>query len=107
MAGQKTISCTYQGTPTPLEPVLWKVTGNGSPSPNGDYYAIDDIDGKPAALKSTGDYRIYYDGLGELYSLEGFPAIGNFPYWSRAGDNPIGSYTPIINCTGNPVVSLP
>lgn len=108
MAGQKTIASTYTPPATPPTPPpepFYAVTGNGNPSPNGDYlwlggYAF----GRKEYIGPNG-YKIQCQVnqwiLGQL----------NIHEWLLGGvdaqTNPLtGSYVPIMSATGFPVVAV-
>jgi hypothetical protein len=108
MAGQKTISSTYHEPlpPPPPPPPDLVITGDGgAESPNGDYNEAGIENGKPYYTSLTTPFFLWYDLVTPAWILNTTlgSVIGDL--WYLEAVNPEGSYTPVSNYSGNPIVA--
>lgn len=108
MGGHSSKSCTFRepaATPPPPVPFMI-VSGNGVPSPNGDYYSCGDYAGYPAFKNETEDYYLWFLEEEECYAIsDGLGIISQTTWYKGSGDTEItGTYQPYMEVTGNPIV---
>jgi hypothetical protein len=100
--------CPHSFAPAPAlsHNSVLTVSGDGSPSPNGRYYQIDDVGGKDAYARMDDKYFIYFDIGEDEYRIS--EVLGQeWPCWYNMGTTDLeGTYSPDIDRTGNPVVTL-
>ena len=111
MGGHSSKSCTFRepaATPPPPVPDLI-VTGNGEPSPNGNYFAAHNYGGKTAYRREDGWFWIWYDSEWPQWCLS--DTLGQFirgGWWDPEEDtDPTGNYSPESPATGTAIVSRP
>lgn len=85
-------------------PYTKKVTGNGNPSPNGWYLDDGIYNGVMSYVREDSGYYLWYNTpSGFILSL--LKGIGSSNSWYlSSGANPNGTYDPLFDTTGNPVV---
>lgn len=82
------------------------VTGDGEPSPNGNYILISDEEWEKVWQREDDAWIIKYwpeSYINYLYDNAAEPTFS----WYLSAEGPVGTYSPIDNTTGNPVVSEP
>ena len=90
-----------QSTQTGASPD-YVVTGNGSPSPNGDYYYAGEYGGEPCYTDATEAFYIWYESGNVQWWLGS--SLGHYGWYSEARTSPTGLYYPAIH-SGNPFVT--
>jgi len=82
---------------------VYTVTGNGDPSPNGDFFENGTAHGQPAYSNADASWWLWYSDAIGGYVLS--PAIDDVEiYWDSDLGTADGVYTPSDIWTGNPVV---
>lgn len=83
----------------------YDVTGDGDPSPNGEYYYAGEYGGEPYYTRADEAYSIWWDTISSKWFITVAPGNGVAGNWSRLGSI-AGIYGPVAPYTGNPVVAI-
>jgi len=96
---------TQTAAPPPPQPD-YVVTGDGNPSPNGDYYEAGTYNGKPWYQRDDQAFLIWWNDIGLDWNID--TILGDRQnYWYGPYDEILGTYTPQGTYTGNPELQLP
>jgi hypothetical protein len=112
MGGHKSKSCTFSEpaviTPPPVPDLV--VSGNGLPSPNGNYYEDGIYNGYMSYKHESADYYIWLINMVINYCISTSKGTLDDYGWvnSEVDVTPIGTYAPVTELgVGNPIVNLP
>lgn len=104
MAGQKTISTTYTPPPEPPPLASYHVHGNDNPAVDGDYFYLEDHNGKPAYVQPTRNSYLWWSSTFDIWVLS-FTIDSQLPGSYYLSDpSPIGAYSNSGTFSGNPIV---
>jgi len=108
MSGQKTISTTFITQPPYVPPPPtpdYIISGNGNPSPNGNYFDAGSYGGKRYYQKSTADYFLWWESFLLKWTIS--PTLGGSPisFWERQNADPGGIYNSVGAFSGNPTAT--
>ncbi len=85
-----------------------RITGDGDPSPNGEYIFTDELNDQPFWYREPDQY--FYLGWNwfenNKWALVGNEEYGEIWYGPSTPDNPCGTYEPTEEVEGNPIISL-
>ena len=95
---------TMSATVTVSEAAAYRVTADGSPSPNGIYVETGTYDGSAAYLIHGGGWWLWRDSGGPLWMISVYPGITDAGHWESTADAILDTYVP-ATYTGNPIVA--
>jgi len=103
-------SCSDYPAPAPPPPPSPDliITGDGNPSPNGDYFEDDLYNGKMSYRRGDNAYFLWYDPDGPEYFLSQTKGSDAVSWFNQTADEmPLGTYSDWNYVTGHPVVAEP
>lgn len=110
MGGHTSKACTFSEpaavTPPPIPDLI--VTGDGDPSPNGNYFTDGTFDGYVSYKREDSLYYIFYDNSNGTYSLSAEKGeVESVASWvfDDGGIGPVGNYRDYNYSMGSLIVS--